>query len=495
MFQTKSIVQEKIENNSYLFTNLVFAFFPISFILGSFIVSVNLLLICCLGIYHLRSKVLTTKFDFSIKIIFLFFLIIFFSTSLSFLKTLYFEGYDSINVVPYCFSTNCFTPLVKLTKSILFLRFLLFLTIVYLLSKFNILDFKFFFLTAAFSPILISLDIIYQYFFGFNLIGLKSFGFYNTGFFGTEFIAGGYIQRFAFFAVLLTVLVFKNKNYTKYIFPVVVICILCAGMLFSGNRMSLISFIFGLCLLLLFNLKIKKILFVSFVALFILLKFITFFNESYKIYLNDVYSSFFGRAINIIYKPLSNLGVDVDYEKIRSKKESVEVDKSLRSKTQFYKYSAESYQKRIFLTAIDTWRANKIFGNGIKSFREDCWKLIGTNVNLMEDELPDKKNRLCSNHPHNYYFEILTETGIVGLFVISIIALLFIVFIFKNFKSLKQISFGNLILLSSIISLILETQPLKSTGSLFTTNNATYLILISSIVLSHKTLLKIKNFQ
>ena len=97
MFQTKSYVQEKVKGNPYLFINLVFGFFPISFILGTLIVNVNLLLFCCLGIYYLKSKVVTTKFDFSIKIIFLFFLIIFFSTSLSFAKTLYSE--DSFNLV------------------------------------------------------------------------------------------------------------------------------------------------------------------------------------------------------------------------------------------------------------------------------------------------------------------------------------------------------------------------------------------------------------
>jgi len=99
---------------------------------------------------------------------------------------------------------------------------------------------------------------------------------------------------------------------------------------------------------------------------------------------------------------------------------------------------------------------------------------------------------LCSNHPHNYYFEILTETGVVGLIIVSIIALLFISFLFKNNKFIKQISIENLIVLSAIISLILETIPLRSAGSLFTTNNTTYLILIASIVLSYKKILKIK---
>ena len=82
---------------------------------------------------------------------------------------------------------------------------------------------------------------------------------------------------------------------------------------------------------------------------------------------------------------------------------------------------------KLFNTAIDLWQKNKIFGSGIKSFRVKCVKII-----------KHTKNRMCSNHPHNYYFEILTETGVVGLVIISLIALLFIVFIFRNFKFVKN---------------------------------------------------------
>ena len=144
--------------------------------------------------------------------------------------------------------------------------------------------------------------------------------------------------------------------------------------------------------------------------------------------------------------------------------------------------------KRLFSTAIYTWRTNKIFGNGIKSFREDCRNLSIATISLEEDLY-----RECSNHPHNYYFEVLTETGIVGLVTILTIGSLFIVFIFKNFTFLKEINIENLILLSAIISLILETLPFRSTGSLFTTNNSTYLILIASIVLSQKTFIRVNN--
>ena len=131
-----------------------------------------------------------------------------------------------------------------------------------------------------------------------------------------------------------------------------------------------------------------------------------------------------------------------------------------------------------------------LIGNGLKSFREDCGKLAGPGVNLEWEQYPGVKNRLCSTHPHNYYFEILTETGIFGLTTILIIASIFIAFVVKNFRFMKQKNYGNFILLAAIISLMLETLPLKSTGSLFTTHNGAYIAIIGSILLSYKKFLK-----
>ena len=156
---------------------------------------------------------------------------------------------------------------------------------------------------------------------------------------------------------------------------------------------------------------------------------------------------------------------------------------------------------RLLLTAIDTWKKNKIFGNGIKSFRIDCFKLVGSSIypepgyNLYPDVMLFKKNRLCSNHPHNYYFEILTETGIVGVIITLVIALLFIVFILKNFKLFRRDNPESLILLAATVSLVLEVFPFKTSGSIFTTNNATYIILISAIILSYKKFLGDKKYR
>ena len=123
MFFSKNTTdQKKYKDNSYILTNIIFGFFPISFILGNFIVNLNIFLFCCLGIFYLRSKVIFHKFNFPIKIISFFFFIIIFSTAISSIKVFYFEGYN-------------YSELLRFAKSIFFLRFLLLLAIIYLLNK------------------------------------------------------------------------------------------------------------------------------------------------------------------------------------------------------------------------------------------------------------------------------------------------------------------------------------------------------------------------
>ena len=86
-------------------------------------------------------------------------------------------------------------------------------------------------------------------------------------------------------------------------------------------------------------------------------------------------------------------------------------------------------------------------------------------------------------HPHNYYLEILTETGIVGFTIISLIffVVLYISFIKKYFL-LSSLNNNNLII-PFIFLFIAEIFPFKSTGSFFTSGNATYLFLILGILI------------
>ena len=487
MLLAKPDIQKKIKTDPYLFTNLVFAFFPISFVIGSLIVNTNLLLFCCLGIYHLKSRLINFKYNFFIKIILLFFLLVIFSTILSYLKSIYFDLNDP-------------SVLDRLLKSIFFFRFFLFLIIVYFLNSFNILNFKYFFVSATFSAIVLSLDIIYQYIFGFDIVGYKTNHFRNSGFFGDEEVAGGYLSRFSFFAIFYTIFFFKENSYKRIILTTVVICILGVGILFAGNRMPLILFLFGLFMSFLLHLKIKKVILVALLALIAVFTLIILSDNSYK---NYIYS-----AYNSSYHSVKSLIPFIKHkEKKWTKQKIVEENGKKINKTFYYSVKFESQLRRVILSAVETWKENKIFGNGIKSYRRDCWKLndrkdiyLGEDIYPGDKDVftggvvyPGRKNRLCSTHPHNYYFEILTDMGVVGLFSVLLIGIAFMTFVVKNFKLLNQITMGKSFLAATFISLILETLPLRSTGSIFTTNNATYLILIASIALCYKKLLEVKN--
>jgi len=482
---------KKISIDSVLLINLTFAFFPISFILGNLIVNLNIVLFCILGIFHLKSKILTTKYNLPIKIIFLLFFAIFFSTSLSFIKFLYIEGYE-------------YTHLTRLVKSIIFFRYFLMLIIIYLLSEHNIINFKYLFGSAAASTLIVALDVIYQYIFGFNLIGLESVGHHNSGFFGDEHISGGYIQNFSFFLLLFLTFVLRNKGNLRFILTTIIICIIGTSIMLSGNKMPLILFLFGLLIAFLFDNKLRKVIPVGLLCLFVLFKFILSSDTTFK----DKYSSFYISVKHTF--GIFNLEPTLknDSEKNYEEQESSTITKKKSQKPSWHNkkiifLNDRTYQTRLLLTALDTWKPNKIFGNGIKSFRMDCYKLqdiyaekreikdlIDKNpvyeYNFTEAYLESKKNRLCSTHPHNYYFEILTEAGIVGLFITLMIASLFVVFILKNFKFFKGNNIENFILLAATISLILGLFPLKSSGSFFTTYSAAYITLISSIILSYK---------
>jgi len=373
-------------------------------------------------------------------------------------------------------------------------RYFLMLIIIYLLSEHNILNFKYLFNSAAFATLIIALDVIYQYIFGFNIIGLKTYDYYNSSFFGDEYISGGYIQNFSFFLILLLTFVLRNKSILRFILTIITICIIGTSIMLSGNKMPLVLFLFGLLLAFLFDNKLRKIIPVGLICFFVLFKFVL----SSDTILKDRYLSLYSSVRHIVFDLSPTL--KNDSEKNYEAQENSTITKEKNQQSSWYRgkinfLNDRSHQARLMLTALDTWKRNKIFGNGIKSFRIDCYKLqrrdmLDENViyeyNFSETYIESKKNRLCSTHPHNYYFEILTETGIVGLFITLMIASLFIVFILKNFKLFKGNNIENFILLAATISLILEVFPFKSTGSFFTTNDAAYITLISSIILSYK---------
>ena len=87
-------------------------------------------------------------------------------------------------------------------------------------------------------------------------------------------------------------------------------------------------------------------------------------------------------------------------------------------------------------------------------------------------------------HPHNYYLEILTETGIIGFaMVLSIFMIVLYLSFYKKYFSKSSLNDNNVII-PFIFLFIVEIFPFKSTGSFFTTGSTTYLFLILGILIA-----------
>ena len=275
--------RENLKIDSILLINIIFALFPLTFIFGNLITNINLVLFCCLGIFCLKEKFHELKFNNPLKIILFLFIIIFISSTISFIKTFYIHGFNNDSFFQFF-------------KSITFFRFFLMLAIAYFLRSAGILQFKYFFLLAAVLPLIVSFDVIFQYIFGFNTVGLKSLGSHNSSFFGDELISGGYIQNFCFFSIPFLALMFKDRGNFKSIYILILISIMGTGILLSGNRMSLILFFFGLFLFFLINNDLKKVILASLLSLIVIFGFMGFYDQQIK----TNYESYYGKAKYIL---------------------------------------------------------------------------------------------------------------------------------------------------------------------------------------------------
>ena len=91
----------------------------------------------------------------------------------------------------------------------------------------------------------------------------------------------------------------------------------------------------------------------------------------------------------------------------------------------------------------------------------------------------DNKNKICSTHPHQIYYELISEHGIFGTIIIFFSIVTIIILRLKK----KNLSIVNKVSLAYIIVSIL---PIIPTGSFFTTYDATIFWLNFSFFLFHK---------
>jgi len=418
--------------------NFLICFFPLSFVFGNLIVNIEIVLISLLGIFIYKKNIFFFDNKKTIIVLFAFFLLLIFSTLLF---------------------HNFYLDSPRVIKSILFLRYFFFFLVISTVVKNKDFNFKYFSLSCFLITIFLSIDIIFQTYEGVNLLGYPQQTNHSSGIFGTELIAGGYIQKFCLIGLIF--LTFTSSSLNKTILYISLSSlILGMGIFFSGNRMPFILFIISIFISLFFVKKYRSTIF--FVLTLMLIFLIIVLNNNNVI--KKKYISFFSNSIYIA-KILKD-EIKNDFKESGSLK------------------IPGSGHGVIFVSSLHTWLEKPFLGRGIRSFGITCRK----NQFIFypgKNDYGGLKNRSCAPHPHNYYLEILNDTGLIGM---SLIAITIIMIGINNINFYKarnfKYSFINYIL---ILTLFVELIPIRSSGAFFSTANASFIFFLLGLIINlHK---------
>ena len=416
--------------------NLIISFLPLSIIIGNMAVNINIILICILGFIIYGNKIWFIDNKIYRYLIYSFFLFLIFTTSL--------------NNIPNLNENKLFFE--NLLKSLFFLRFLILFLVINKLINEKRFNLKFFIISCAFLSSILAIDIIIQIIFKKDLIGNVITNDKPSGFFGEENIAGNYLQKFSLFLIFYIPLILKNHKKNKNIYFFLVYIFFFFTILLTGNRMSFVIYFSSFILYFLIEKELKKILLIILIAfsiIFLVLKF-PFLNR-----IDTQLINFYKSSINIITKS-PHLFI---YNKTKSGN---------------LEWSPTGYLVHLN-SGVQLWKKNKLFGNGLKSLPLYC---------------EYKNNTTCNTHPHNYFIEIMMDTGLIGLLLIYSFFVLSLRNFFQIYISKINIK-QKYIMLPFFLIIFFEFFPLRSTGSFFTTSNAVIIFFILAVFIN---LNKLKKF-
>ena len=389
---TNFLLDLRLDNNKIIY--LIY-FLPISLMIGSLAVNINVILICLFFLYEIVKR---KKFNFFIRKDLLFFAIIF--VYLVFNSIIFAQNLDSF------------------TRAIGFLRFVI--IVFALIYYFNLENSKYekkIFKAWTLVFFLITLDLVFEFIFGFNILNFKSPDTKRlASFTADEMKVGGYY--FGFFLLSLSFIYKKNNKFLFYVlFLIFLIMAFLIGERSNFIKIFIISYLFMIFII---NTKFLNKILILLLPILILV-FLISTNQNIK---DKYYTEF----INPIIKK------DIDSQNITLK---------------YFRH---------YNSALEIFYDNKIFGVGIKNYRNESGLRFHNKQTIHH----------FSNHPHQVHFEILSELGIIGYIIFFIF---FIYMLREGLKIYKKTK--NLETLSSILFIFATFLPLIPSGSFFTTYGAT----------------------
>ena len=470
MFKLKNNIDQKI--NEVKLVQILFYMFPLSFLVGNLLVTLNLLLLVLISLIVLKKEQLKFSFKSSYWLLIFFFVYIILLTTIQFQRPGYL--YDITNWWEFKSDPTY--------KSFFLLRFLVFIFIIDVLFSNKILKLNNFFLVSLICTSFVSFDIIFQYLTGYDVFGYKGSEMppRNSGPFGDEWISGSYLQKFSFFSFFYIFGIYKNIKFKNTLLISIIIIHLTA-LLLSGNRMPFILFIFACILIILLIKKLRITMSLSLIIFLAIFSLIIKNDPTIKNY----YYTIWDKTLNRVnFSQIIKTGKINEESFIRERK-SVDV---VQPGTAFLRTSGHG---AIYRTAFILWKEQPLFGHGLKSFRVKCWEVLereGRKLKKGEGVSGGGAAHFaCSTHAHNYYLELLAEVGLIGT---SLLIIFFIILLKDSYYFLKKynqkIDTEIVFIIPFIIVTFLEIWPIKSSGSFFTTWNATIIWLCIGILMASK---------
>lgn len=323
-------------------------------------------------------------------------------------------------LIPNFFSNYFPYPFIEQLVNVRYFLFALFISSLAQLKLKIIINF------ILICTLFISFDLIFQYIFKFNLFGIpidpSHASSRASSLFGEELIAGTFILKFSF--PVIGYYIFHKK----YLIAFSLTNLFLIAIIFSGERMALILFLFGLFILSFLIKDIKNIILVALTLMIIL------------------FSSYF------IFDRFK-LRIDTFFLTLGLKNE---------------KFSDFGHGAH-FMTAYEIFKNNKVFGTGHKTFRISC-DLDEIKKNI------DSKSQGCTTHPHNNYLEVLSDSGLFGFFGFILFASFLII------KAMKNKLF-NSELCGFLVTAIVIFWPISSIGNFFNNRSAVVNFFIFGVIL------------
>jgi O-antigen ligase len=317
----------------------------------------------------------------------------------------------------YCILVSIFIAkdiLLSFESSLFYFRIAIFSCLIWYLLEQGKMILNFFYYALVISFLVLIVDGYIQFFTGSNILGLPKVGHRISSFFGDELIIGSYLSRL--FPLLFALLIVKKKKKLELYFMTLFFILLSGLILISGERSAFFLYILSFFFIIIFMkyyVKLRIMLSVSsFISIIIII------------------SSFDQVKSRMISDPKNNI-------------------------TEFIFTQAH---ESLINTAYNMFLDKPIFGHGPKMFRVIC-----------KDDKYAVGIKPCDTHPHNFYIQLLAETGIIGFsFLFSAFAYV-LYCAYRQFKSivLRQKRYLTDYQVCLLAGILITVWPLTTNGNFF----------------------------